>query len=279
MGISIDKAVTNGGGMPTISADLNLPVDVGVDYSIFLEINTGIVYFAKLGAWVPISGGGGYLSLQQVTNTGNTSYNDIIVIVGSTATSVSIGYVECVNAAGGKADILSDNGVNGGGFKMKQIGSAFEGYLQIDATLLTADRRWKFPNADGTVALTADAFLQPHLKQTSGPAPTITLGAGAGAGATIALTNCTDTSGRVLITTGAVPVVNVEIFRVTFGTAMVNAPTGHLSPSNAAAGALVKTAMPFQVYSAVDTAKCVFNSNQNLLTPATQYSFNYLITA
>lgn len=225
-------------------------------------------------------------TLQAVTTAGNTTSNQILTTnafvasaAGNSTTATPTLITQSVTGAG-LARLTGNGGGTGGAVIVQQTGTTFSHIIEGNATLATADRFHQLQNENGTIAHLANCFLQPHIKQTSGAAPTIALGAAAGgAGAVIAITNCTDTSGHVLITTGAVPLALGTLFTITFGTAFSNSPVAQLYANNQLAGALYAAGQfPFQNYSAVNTASVTFTSNAVALAALSQYSFSYLIT-
>ncbi len=226
----------------------------------------------------------GTSTLQQVTTAGNStnlqvvSTNSFVAQGGAgIAATVAPVQIDVTNATASAA--ITSGGSTGGALTLLQTGAGFRHIIEGSAVLATASRAHQLQNETGILAHLANCFLQPHPKQTVGPAPTINLGAGAGgAGSVIAITNCTDISGHVLITTAAVPVALTPFFTVVFGTAMVNSPNAHLFQNNqAAAGMVAAGQFPFQNYSTVNTANAIFTTNAVAPTGLTQYSFSYWI--
>ena len=282
-GIEIDKSVTNGGGVPTITAGLNLPVDVGVDYSLFLEVSTGIVYFAKTGIWVPIAGSGGAPTLQDVTNSGHSTTKDIISFLSgdfSTRITHADQSIQFLLAGNPAMNLYSDFSGAGPQVHIYNPAGTFATKIRTKSSL-AATNLVDLPTGSGTLALTGDAFLQPHIKQTSGAAPTFTLGPGAGAGATISLLNCTDTAGHINIFTGVAPAANSDLFTITFGTPFSNSPMAHLQPNNPGTAFLLGVGgFPYQSYNSVATTYVTFKTQGVPLTGGgADYSFSYFVTA
>jgi len=105
-------------------------------------------------------------------------------------------------------------------------------------------------------------------------APTIAAGAGAGTSPTVSLTNATDLSGIINITTGTLPSGSSTVVTITFNTAYGQAPNISLTPNNAGAAALSGVTM---VYPSTTTTTLVINAGATGLTAATTYQWFYTI--
>lgn len=113
----------------------------------------------------------------------------------------------------------------------------------------------------------------PHLIGNTS-APSIAAGAGAGTSPTVVLTNATDLSGILDITTGTTPAgTNAVISTITFNTAYGQAPNIQLTPANANAAGLA--AALTMVFCTSTTTTFVLNSGTTGLTGATQYKWFY----
>jgi hypothetical protein len=107
-------------------------------------------------------------------------------------------------------------------------------------------------------------------------APTIAAGTGAGTTPTLVVTNATDMSGIVDVTTGTTPAgTNSTIATITFNTAYGAAPNVIISPNNANAAGLA--AALTMVYVTSTTTTFVITSGTTALTAATQYKWFYQV--
>lgn len=106
-------------------------------------------------------------------------------------------------------------------------------------------------------------------------APTTTAGAGAGTTPTISLSNATDLSGIVNVTTGTLPTgTNAVIVTITFNTAYGVAPNISLTPANAITALLSGVT---SVFVTSTTTTFVITSGTTALTASTAYSWFYTI--
>lgn len=122
-------------------------------------------------------------------------------------------------------------------------------------------------NSNGTVDITALSTRLKHIVGTS-TAPTIAAGTGAGTTPTVALTNATDLSGRVDVTTGTLPVAASTVVTITFNTAYGQAPNILLTPANAATALLSGITMVFVTST---TTTFVITAGSTGLVAATAY--------
>lgn len=105
-------------------------------------------------------------------------------------------------------------------------------------------------------------------------APGVAGGAGAGTGPTVTLSNATDISGLINLTTGTTPSTGATVLTVTFNAAYGSAPNVVLFPANANAATLSGITM---VYATSTTTTFVVTSGTTGLTGATDYKWFYQI--
>jgi len=105
-------------------------------------------------------------------------------------------------------------------------------------------------------------------------APGIAAGAGAGTGPTVGLSNATDLSGIVDVTTGTLPTAAAVVATITFASAYGVAPNIQLTPHNAATALLSGATMVFVTSS---TTTFVINAGATGLTGATAFSWYYSV--
>ena len=103
-------------------------------------------------------------------------------------------------------------------------------------------------------------------------APTITAGVGAGTSPTVSVSNATDLSGIVNVTTGTVPTAASVVATITFNIAYGQAPNILLTPGNAATALLSGVTM---VYVTSTTTTFVINAGSTGLVGSTAYVWYY----
>ena len=125
---------------------------------------------------------------------------------------------------------------------------------------------------EGNANVTSTASVL-HLDGNSA-APTIAAGAGAGTAPTISVSNATDLSGIVNVTTGTLPTgANAVIVTITFNTEYASAPNICLTPANANTAAI---AVVSHVFVTSTTTTFVITSGATALTAATAYKWYYV---
>lgn len=113
-----------------------------------------------------------------------------------------------------------------------------------------------------------------HLIGNTGT-PSIAAGAGAGTTPTVTLSNATDMSGIVNVTTGTIPTgTNAVVATITFETAYGHAPNVVLYPNNANTAILSGVSM---VYTTSTTTTFVITSGTTALTASTAYKWFYQV--
>jgi hypothetical protein len=103
-------------------------------------------------------------------------------------------------------------------------------------------------------------------------APSIAAGSGAGTSPTVSLSNATDMSGLINVTTGTIPTASAAVVTVTFNTAYGQAPNVIIYPANAATALLSGVSM---VYATSTTTTFVITAGTSGLTAATDYKWFY----
>lgn len=101
-------------------------------------------------------------------------------------------------------------------------------------------------NCGSSLSINAVQLTDANSHIVSGiSAPLAVTGAGAGVGASINLTNATDLSGQITLTTAGAPAINSTVFTVTFNKTWGVTPNVLLTPGNAATASLTVTQLPF----------------------------------
>jgi len=112
-----------------------------------------------------------------------------------------------------------------------------------------------------------------HLVRVEGSGSvSITVGSGAGSGANAVLSNATDSSGQISLTTGATPTANAVLVTLTFAHPYSSTPVMIITPANSNAAALTGTSAPFVDQNQTTTSRISSNS---ALTGSIVYSWWY----
>lgn len=111
-----------------------------------------------------------------------------------------------------------------------------------------------------------------HLCTIPTAPPTISLSAGAGTGATFVLSNATDLSGQISVTTSGTPLANSIVFTITFNKSYDIMPNAVLFPANL----LTSTLASGLFFNTSSTVNVSFNSSIALATGQT-YKWTYSI--
>ena len=115
-----------------------------------------------------------------------------------------------------------------------------------------------------------------HLKGSTS-APAIAAGAGAGS-SPIVLISGDDLGGQIGVLTGTLPSTSATIATITFNVAYTSAPKViQITPANSNTALLTGVTMVFVNVAGVTTLKFDITSGTSALTPATQYSWYYLV--
>jgi hypothetical protein len=118
----------------------------------------GLVYGRKDAAWFEVTGGGGSQDLQQVTDVGNETTNDIKINELYLYDSENIGYGRIVL----DANIFSFYDLNGDLYfqfdanSIRITNNDISKYVILSSAYITDNRILELPDADGTLALTTD---------------------------------------------------------------------------------------------------------------------------
>lgn len=141
-------------------------------------------------------------------------------------------------------------------------------------TSSTINHRWADSGNTLLGTITDDGTFKINHVGGNTSAPTIAAGAGAGTTPTVVVTNATDLSGIVDVTTGTTPTgTNAVIATITFNKTFASAPNIQLTPNNANAAGLA--AALTMVYVTSTTTTFVITSGTTALTAATQYKWFY----
>jgi len=260
--------------------------------TLYVATDTQRIYELIGGAWVVVINGGvaATPSLEDVTLIGSTTDKDITVQDGTGTTTVSKGVVVGDDGAAAQRWLISYSAI--AGFPGIGIGTdPFNGLYNFitSRAALTGNRRHQLQDSDGIIAHLSDipavpaAFLQPHLKQTVGAAPTAVLGPGAGVtGRVLTLSNATDTAGHIVLTTGGlpggIPTAFAAIMSFTIATPFSNVPHVFIDAVTQITAQLTAAgAQPFANYNAATTTAWTMTSNAVPLAPNTTYSWNWFL--
>lgn len=123
------------------------------------------------------------------------------------------------------------------------------------------------------MSLVGNATLK-HLIGGS-TAPTIAAGTGAGTGPTVSVSNATDLSGIINVTTGALPTAAATVVTITFNVGYGVAPNIQLFPGNAETALLSGVTMVFVTST---TTTFVITAGSTGLVAATAYKWYYIAT-
>jgi len=114
-----------------------------------------------------------------------------------------------------------------------------------------------------------------HLVRVEGSGSvSATVGSGAGGGS-VAISNATDSSGLITLTTGSTPTANAVLVTLTFAQPYSNIPVMIITPANSNAAALTGANAPFVDQNLTTTSR--ISSNSIALTGSTAYSWWYHI--
>jgi len=146
----------------------------------------------------------------------------------------------------------------------------------LGTTNSTINHRWADSGNTLLGTVTDDGTLKINHIGGNTSAPSIAAGAGAGTGPTVVVTNATDMSGIVDVTTGTTPTgTNSTIATITFNKSFASAPNIQLTPNNANAAGLA--AALTMVYVTSTTTTFVVTSGTTALTASTQYKWFYSV--
>jgi hypothetical protein len=178
-----------------------------------------------------------------------------INIGGSTAATLNLGMSGQIQALLGNVTIAGTLGVTGGTTLSSTLGVTgpttlsstlgVTGATTLSSTLVvtgasTLNGGLTVTGGNANLGTTSSGPVHIETRQTTAPAVAVGSGAGAGGSCTLGA-NSTDTKGFVTIVTAGTKTASAAMCTITFNTAFGNAPSGHITPGNAATASLTNT--------------------------------------
>ena len=178
-----------------------------------------------------------------------------INIGGSTAATLNLGKSGQIQALLGNVTIAGTLGVTGGTTLSSTLGVTgpttlsstlgVTGATTLSSTLVvtgasTLNGGLTVTGGNANLGTTSSGPVHIETRQTTAPAVAVGSGAGAGGSCTLGA-NSTDTKGFVTIVTAGTKTASAAMCTITFNTAFGNAPSGHITPGNAATASLTNT--------------------------------------
>jgi len=185
-------------------------------------------------------------------DNGNAS---AINIGGSTAATLNLGKSGQTQALLGNVTVAGTLGVTGGTTLSSTLGVTgpttlsstlgVTGATTLSSTLVvtgasTLNGGLTVTGGNANLGTTSSGPVHIETRQTTAPAVAVGSGAGAGGSCTLGA-NSTDTKGFVTIVTAGTKTASAAMCTITFNTAFGNAPSGHITPGNAATASLTNT--------------------------------------
>ena len=146
-GIAIGNNVVNGGDVPKLSSGDGSPSYTGTGNEMYYDYTDQQLYGWNGSSWDLLSGGGAIPNLQQVTDAGNVTANQVKVIGVTGQALIDPAGTVSAKSGNGLAQLIGNNLLLQGGYLSLTNNSTFSALLFAD--LLTSSRLFSFPNSSG----------------------------------------------------------------------------------------------------------------------------------